>query len=116
MINSEGGKPKRLTFSGKYNTDPAWSPDGSTIAFARIINGVFNIWLMRADGKGLRQLTQGSGNKSPAWSPDSKHIIFSSEEKKGGSTLYIIRSDGSELRKLDPAHGNESAPTWSPAL
>lgn len=52
---------------------PAWSPDGSQIAFT---NG--HIWVMQADGSNLRQLTRSDGvDLWPAWSPDGSTIAYS---------------------------------------
>lgn len=47
----------RLTDDVSYNTDPAWSPDGSRIAFASKRDGEFQIHVMNSDGTDVRQLT-----------------------------------------------------------
>lgn len=51
---------------------PTWSPDGTRIAFARWQGGRTHLWLINADGTGLRQLTRGSNSQAaPAWRPGS---------------------------------------------
>jgi opacity protein-like surface antigen len=62
--------------------DPAWSPDGKQIAFVDH-RGAGDLYVMNADGSGLRQLTQSSlppaanyGARQPAWSPDGSRIAF----------------------------------------
>ena len=53
---------------------PVWSPDGSQIAFTRYVdrggeNTNFSIYVVNADGTGLRRLTRGPYDSSPAWQP-----------------------------------------------
>src|SRR5687767_9011029 len=64
----DGSDVRRLTSTLQNESDPAISPDGSRIAFARDQD----IWVMNGDGSGQTQLTgaEGSGEQSPAWSPD----------------------------------------------
>ena len=45
-MNADGSDSKRLTFDGKYNTSPAWSPDGQWIAYETRIGSQFDIWLI----------------------------------------------------------------------
>jgi uncharacterized membrane protein SpoIIM required for sporulation len=59
---------------------PAWSPDGRSVAFTRKtgIEDSYQIWVVRPDGTGLRQLTRGARDAGPAWSPDGRWIAFRS--------------------------------------
>jgi Tol biopolymer transport system component len=58
---------------------PAWSPDGSRIAFQSNAARNFVIWVIRHDGTNLTRLTTGpSNNEMPAWSPDGAQIAFGS--------------------------------------
>lgn len=68
--------------------EPAWSPDGSTIAYESL-NGIS---LMSADGSNERIIRRGGSQ--PSWSPDGKQIAFSD----GG--IRVMRSDGSFDRLL----------------
>jgi hypothetical protein len=86
--------------------DPAWSPDGSRLAFERGSAGSRQIYVMDADGGGVTQLTQGAESTQPAWSPDGTRIAY---VVNGG--ISLMRADGSEAHSL----GLEgSAPDWSP--
>jgi dipeptidyl aminopeptidase/acylaminoacyl peptidase len=58
-----------------YGLDPAWSPDGKQIAFARW-SGQQGIYVMNADGSNQRLVHEIAGAKSPTWSPDGKKIAF----------------------------------------
>jgi TolB protein len=70
----------------RIDVDPAWSPDGRTIAFARQEHGPQTIYLTRPDGSATQRLTMG---RSPSWSPDGKKIAFAL-----GDSIYRIGIDG----------------------
>ncbi len=86
---------------------PAWSPDGTRIAFGRVSSdGSFTLWLMNADGSGVRSL--GSG-LDPYWSPDGTRIAFSTSPVDLGD-LWVMNADGSGRKRLDGGLGG----AWSP--
>ena len=68
----EGQVLKRLTDNAGIDTSPAWSPDGTQIAFVSNRLGTPQIWVMGADGSGRRRLVQNTdkiGAETPSWSP-----------------------------------------------
>ena len=70
------GVPQQLT-RGRADTAPAWSPDGTRVAFLRAADGPPQLWLLPADGGEPEQLTTlplGAG--APVWSPDGSKIAF----------------------------------------
>lgn len=85
-----------------YLWAPAWSPDGKQIAFVDT-TARGDLWLMNADGSGLRKITDsrpfssGSPNygaRQPAWSPDGRTIAFG----YGYTGISLLDADGSNLR------------------
>lgn len=73
---------------GRIDTEPAWSPDGGTIAFVRRTkHAPPAIFLIRPDGSRARRLTLG---RSPSWSPDGTHLAFVLDR-----SVYEMRADGS---------------------
>lgn len=90
---------------------PAWSPDGSRIAF----ESSGHIWLISPDGSNLTQLTTDpAGNKSPAWSPDGSKIAFISN-RGGSEDIWIMDADGTNpMRVTTGSVGSFSNPAFSP--
>jgi Tol biopolymer transport system component len=97
----------------QFQTDPAWSPDGTRIAFASAREGSFDIFVMNADGTGTTRLTSSSANdKGPSWSPDGRRIAFS--RSSDGGHVWVMNADGTDARRLTDELAEEGEPSWSP--
>lgn len=87
---------------------PAWSPDGSKIAFQHFSHDHYEIVVMNADGSGRAQLTRSSplndraiNSVSPAWSPDGLHIAYLSDAKGPDEwEIWVMNADGSDQRPM----------------
>ena len=72
----------QLTDHPGIDTRPAWSPDGSKIAYTSLIQGNYEIFVMDADGSHQKQVTANVGKDDFAcWHPDGKRIFYVSEVK-----------------------------------
>jgi len=103
---------------GGASRDPAWSPDGTMIAFTRIVRGNAQIHILDAFTGEERALTQGRYNsEQPSWSPDGKQIVFAANST-GVSKLYVMFIDGTGRRRLTrtPREFEESEPDWRPTF
>ncbi len=102
IIDADGSNARALTSWSTRNMRPAWSPDGSTIAFMSDRHAEFDInvmgtdegdleiYVMRRDGSNIRRLTECAGTAgAPGRSPDGQRIAFSC----GG--LHVMNADGS---------------------
>ena len=99
-------------------TMPAYSPDGSQIAYVRSsapdLVGGGDIWVSDADGTNPRRVTESGSDARPVWSPRGRLIAF--EHTVGGHTsIRAIRPDGSGERALvsSPRY-NATMPSWRP--
>ena len=97
--------------------DPAFSPDGTRIAFESTRTGGGDIYVMNADGTGVAQLTSDPGEDSqPTWSPNGTQIAFT---RCGAAScnVWAMTSAGANQRQVTNGPGNadlESDPAWSP--
>jgi Tol biopolymer transport system component len=96
------------------DSDPAWSPDGSWIAFSRDAEEESHkrIFIVRPDGTGLTNLTPtlDHGAGIPSWSPDGTRIVFDG----GNWGIYTMNSDGSNVTIIDPTSDSAAQPDWRP--
>jgi len=93
---------------------PAFSPDGQQVAFVSARDGNPEIYLMNADGSGLKRLTDHpDGDIMPAWSPDGKYIAFVSE-REGQADIWLMDADGGNLVRLTFNDAQDVYPAWSP--
>ena len=112
-MNLDGSEQRRLTDNPERDGYPAWSPDGSRIAFYAYHGATWSIHMMDADGGNRGRLTEVSGarHNAPAWSPDGTRIAFASDQGIRHE-IWLMRPDGSEQRKIDSVSGG--GPAWSP--
>lgn len=93
---------------------PAWSPDGSKIAFVSNRDGDGEIYVMAADGSGPVNLTRNPAYDSfPSWSPDGSRIAFTSD-RDGNQEIWVMDVDGTGLRQLTDTRGTNYGAAWSP--
>ena len=93
-------------------SSPAWSPDGTQIAFVvGFDEAEWDIFVMDANGANVRRLTTelDASPNAPSWTPDGSGIIFSY-----GSEIYQIQSDGSNFTALTQDFVPNSSPDMSP--
>ena len=118
--NADGSDPQPLTADPSFRAEqPAYSPDGSKIAFTR--NN--DIYVMNANGTGEVPITGIEGpDRDPAWSPDGTQIVYvSNHTVSGGGTtgfeLFITPAGGGGQRQVTdtPNNATSDAPAWSPA-
>ncbi|MDE0473049.1 MAG: amidohydrolase family protein [Gammaproteobacteria bacterium] len=114
VMPASGGAATALTDPVGDARQPAWSPDGSRIAFQAYWDGNYHIWSVGADGTGLRQHTRGRfDHREPHWSPDGGRLAFSSD-RSGSYDVWVMRLDSGGLERLTDWPGNEYGPAFSP--
>ncbi|WP_158852224.1 HYR domain-containing protein [Saccharothrix deserti] len=109
--DARGGDPRQITDTpDESETDPAYSPDGTRIAFTRFFGDGSDVIVADADGSDERFLRFG---RHPSWSPDGSMIAL-----VASGVIRVIRvSDGVEVTTIPrPRHliGHDEKPAWSP--
>ena len=118
VIDVQTGKERRLTRDPRYELSPAWSPDGSLIAF---VSGEYDsasdkLYVISPHGGPVRRLTNIIGIDSysaPAWAPDSKLVAFVVDRFLGhNQEIWTVHADGTTPAPYAWAAWDETSPSW----
>ena len=125
-MNSDGSSVSQLTFANPAkdstghvidttsNFHPAWSPDGTKIAFASTRDTNPEIYLMDPNGSNITRLTHNAADDAqPAWSPSGLKIAFASN-RDGNDEIYVMDANGAGQVNLTNNTASDLAPAWSP--
>jgi Tol biopolymer transport system component len=95
---------------GGFFQHPAWSPDGSKVAFDFTVYDIpLSIWVANSDGTGLRRVSTGDDN-DPTWSPDGNHVAFiRNNMARDKFEIWVMDADGTNQVFLIEGF----APAWS---
>lgn len=123
IMDEDGSNLRQLTFypkDEKYEDDrfyhasaPFWEPNRNLISFGSKRKGNYNIFTIKPDGTGLKQLTHGTFDELwHAWSPDGKWIVYDGTNQEGNYDIYLMRADGSARKQLTTDKRYEQAPVF----
>ena len=107
-------KQTTTVISGGTNTYPSWSPDGTKIAFRRMLGEMNSeVFVANSDGSNARNLTNHPAFDGwPAWSPDGTQIAFASN-RRSNYQIFVMNADGGNVRLLANTEGRATEPRWS---
>lgn len=117
VMDADGSNPTQLTFSSDaQETWPAWSPDGTQIAYtSNADDDSQDVWVMDADGSNQARLTVNTGvfDAFPEWSPDGTQIAFTSDSADWDD-IWLMDADGSNPVRVTTGPKIDERPDWSP--
>ena len=120
VMNADGtGLTTLFDAPGKQDTGPAWSPDGTRIAFESTADrgenpeGDRELWVMDADGSDPVQITRNAvHDEGAAWSPDGTMFAYSSGVDEDHTDVNVMTTDGVWLRNLTQHESLDQSPDW----
>ena len=122
-MRTDGSRKRVIYDGGELGTShPAWSPDGTTIAFMHTdIGGIGadpNLYVVPAAGGAARRITDQGSQEHPDWSPDGQLLAFSWANELGTQdTRFVQPWSGSttETRVTDDPSISDGWPAWAPS-
>ena len=112
ILPFRGGEAKRITPELLEARQPAWSPDGQSIAFQGYDDGTWHIYVIPRDGGEAKAITSGLfDDREPAWSHDGSRIAFSSDRYGGITTIWTVAVSSGEVHRISTRDG--WMPAWS---
>lgn len=134
-MRADGTDVQKVTDSSGFSQTPAWSPDGSLIAFSYVKPSEYpesvGIYVIRPDGTGLRRVTSLPSTsvfqESPEFSPDGRQLVFTEygdpatrkNTCRGNpveeiSALFVVNLDGTGRHQITPWGARNGNADWSP--
>lgn len=100
--------------STRWDSNPAWAPDGERIAFASNRSGPHGVWVSQRDGRGAVQIADFGGAfiDNPAWSPNGALIAFDGSPE-GKTEIFTVSPEGGTPQRISDGQGDNRNPTWS---
>jgi Tol biopolymer transport system component len=131
VMNADGSGLREIADDPALDSDPAWSPDGSKIAFVSnrdapvdaTYANYYDIYVANADGTGepTRIINQPGNESDPNWSPDGSKLLYVSTvdtpdfpHSGGDAEIYTMNPDGTGVSRLTDNTASDSTPDWSP--
>jgi TolB protein len=115
VADADGANADYALRSNEPIISPAWSPDGSRIAYVSFEQKKPVVYVHWLDGSRPRQIVANfkGSNSAPAWAPDGSRLAVSLS-RDGGSQIFMVNADGSGARRLAQSSGIDTEPVFSP--
>ena len=116
LADYDGANPRRVTVSRNLNTNPAWAPNGRSIAYTSWLTGFPDVVVSYLFEGRMAKPVEGDSRRQnflPAFSPDGRRIAFNSN-RDGNSDIYVANVDGTGIQRLTNHPAIDTSPTWSP--
>jgi TolB protein len=96
VMNADGTGDHAILAGTLFSVEPRWSTSNQVVFMSLMGGSELEIYTIKLDGTGLRQLTNTGNNGDPAWSPDGTRITFGSDREGGNKlNIFAMNADGS---------------------
>lgn len=115
ILNINGNTEKQFTHGFFFDGYPAWSNNGTWIAWQSDRSGRFEIYKAPAkdtDADAIQLTGPNSNSGIPAWSPDDRRIAFTSTQREGMADVFMMQQDGAFPQNLTSKDKPQWHPTW----
>ena len=118
LLSADATSDVNLTTNNAYDSWPAWSPDGLTLAFESDRDDIHHtdIYVLTLSSGAVSRLTADTAHHDgqPAWSPLGNRIAFVSDRDSAGFDIYLMDVNGTNVKRLTTDVANSAEPAWSP--
>lgn len=111
-----GGAARRLLAGSAFESQPRYSPDGTSLVYISDASGSDNVWIANADGSAPKRLTSRSraNMQSPAWSADGRSIFVTMIEARAAEIWRVDVATGAESKVVENGNGQAAPLVSSP--
>lgn len=114
IADSDGFGEQPILRSEQPILSPAWSPDGTRLAYVSFQGGRPRLYIQELVSGQQRKLTAFPGlNSAPAWSPDGKRLAITLS-KDGNPEIYVMELNDQRLQRLTNSAAIDTEPAWAP--
>ncbi len=113
VADADGFNPQAALRSREPIISPAWSPDGTRLAYVSFESGKPVVYVHSINSGERRAVANFRGsNSAPAWSPDGRSLAVTLT-REGNSQVFLMGADGSNVRRLTTSSGIDTEPAFS---
>ena len=115
VADSDGANARTVVQSAEPLMSPAWSPDGTSLAYVSFEGGTSSVFVqILASGQRIRVSARAGINGAPAFSPDGKRLALALSRRDGNVDVYLLTLATQELTRVTESPAIDTEPDWSP--